>query len=217
MRQYFINNFSKNLILFFAGWGCDEYEFEHLKTEKDVLILYDYKDLNFDFDFSKYGNIDMITFSAGVFIGSIFNPDFKINRKIAISGNPYLFDEKLGLSKEVLTFLRGVDENNCDDFAKNYLVMTDDEYKNFNGGKRSIQSCREELTALQNIYKKEFTNIKDCYDVALIGDSDPLFNPIIQKDYYKERCKIIKNARHNIFFRIKSYEDIFKLGGKCTG
>ena len=66
-----------------------------LKSNSDVLILYDYTDLNLDFDFSKYKNFDLIAFSAGVFVASIMDFDFEINRKLAISGNPYLFDEKL--------------------------------------------------------------------------------------------------------------------------
>lgn len=97
-EKYLINNNSQNLLIFFTGWGCDEYEFEHLKSDCDVLLLYDYSDLNLDFDFSEYKNFDLISFSAGVFVASIIDFDFKINNKIALSGNPYLFDEKLGLS-----------------------------------------------------------------------------------------------------------------------
>ena len=45
MKKFLIDNNSSELILFFTGWGCDEYEFEHLKSNKDVLILYNYLDL----------------------------------------------------------------------------------------------------------------------------------------------------------------------------
>ena len=131
MKKYLINNNSQNLLIFFTGWGCDEYEFEHLKSDCDVLLLYDYSDLNLDFDFSKYKNFDLISFSAGVFVASIIDFDFKINKKIAISGNPYLFDEKLGLSKKIQDILYGITEENADDFARNYLVKTDDEWKIF--------------------------------------------------------------------------------------
>lgn len=38
---------------------------------------------------------------------------FKVNNKIAISGNPYLFDEKFGLSKEIQNiFQNGGKPNN---------------------------------------------------------------------------------------------------------
>lgn len=78
-------------MIFFTGWGCDEYEFEHLDSVSDVLLLYDYSDLNLDFDFSRYKTFDLAAFSAGVFVASVMRFNFDINRKIAISGNPYLF------------------------------------------------------------------------------------------------------------------------------
>ena len=56
MKPFLINKNSENLLIFFTGWGCDESEFEHLKADSDVLILYDYSDLSLYFDFSKYKN-----------------------------------------------------------------------------------------------------------------------------------------------------------------
>ncbi len=208
MKKYLINNNSQNLLIFFTGWGCDEYEFEHLKSDCDVLLLYDYSDLNLDFDFSKYKNFDLISFSAGVFVASIIDFDFKINKKIAISGNPYLFDEKLGLSKKIQDILYGITEENADDFARNYLVKTDDEWKIFHHSKRSLQSCREEFDSLKKIYSENKFKIKNIYDLALFGQDDHLFDVSAQKEFYKDKLNIIKNARHNLFFRINKYEQI---------
>lgn len=56
MKRYLVNKNSDNLLIFFTGWGCDEFEFEHLESNSDVLILYNYSDLNLDFDFSQYKN-----------------------------------------------------------------------------------------------------------------------------------------------------------------
>ena len=65
MRYFYQNNQSKELIVFFAGWGCDENQFTNLQDNKDVLILYDYQDLELDFEFSRYNRIDVIAYSAG--------------------------------------------------------------------------------------------------------------------------------------------------------
>ena len=62
MQKYLIDNNSDKLLLFFTGWGCDEYEFEHLNADSDVLLLYNYSDLGLDFDFSKYKEINLIAF-----------------------------------------------------------------------------------------------------------------------------------------------------------
>ena len=208
MKKYFIDNGSDTLLLFFAGWGCDEYEFEHLKSDSDVLILYDYSDLTLDFDFSKYKEFNLISFSAGVFVASVFEFDFKINNKIAISGNPYLFDEYYGLSKDIQEVLYNITEENADEFARNYLVKTEEEYKNFHNSKRSIESCRVEFDNLKELYSNNKSKIQDIYDRAIVGEEDPIFNLDAQKNFYNERITVIKNARHNLFFRINKYEQL---------
>lgn len=211
MKIHLINNDSNTLLLFFTGWGCDEYEFEHLKTDSDVLILYDYNDLTLNFDFSKYKEINILAFSAGVFVASVFNFDFKTNKKIAVSGNPYLFDEHFGLSQKTQDFLCNITEETADDFAKNYLVKTEEEYANFHNSKRTLDSCEREFEYLKQLYETKKQDIKDIFDIAIIGENDPLFNPSAQKEFYGNRLNIIKNARHNMFFRIKSYGDILRL------
>ncbi len=213
MKQYLINKNSTKLLLFFTGWGCDEYEFEHLNTKTDVLLLYDYLDLNLDFDFSKYQKISLIAFSAGVFAASIFNfrnfKIHKIDKKIAINGNPYLFDEYFGLSKEMQELLYNVNENNADEFARNYLIKTDEEWENFRHSKRTMASCIKELNSLKELYKTNKQNIKDIYDEAIFGEDELIFNISAQKEFYKNRLHFLKNARHNIFFKIKNYEQLF--------
>lgn len=209
MQKYLINNNSDNLIIFFTGWGCDESEFEHLKTNSDVLLLYNYSNLNLDFDFTKYKSFDLISFSAGVFVASITNFDFKINKKIAISGNPYLFDEQLGLSNKIQNVLCNITVETADDFAKNYLIKTDTEWQKFHHSKRTLDSCKEEFDSLKNIYKTNKQNIKDIFDVAIFGNEDLIFNVSAQKEFYGKRFNTIENARHNLFFRINTYEQIF--------
>ena len=210
MKKYLINNNSDTLLLVFAGWGADEYAFEHLKSDFDVLILYDYSDLNLDFDFSKYKNFNLVGYSAGVFAASVLNFDLEFDKKIAFSGNPYLFDEYLGLSKQVQEVLYNVTEENADDFVRNYLVKTDEEYKNFHPSKRSVESCRTEFDKLREIYKTNKHKIKDIYDVAYIGEYDPVFSVSAQKEFYKNKLNIVKNARHNMFYRIKNFSQMLK-------
>ena len=215
MKQYLINKNSDELLLFFTGMGCDEYEFEHLESKCDVLLLYDYSDLNFNFDFSKYKKIDLIAFSAGVFVASIFDfSSFKINKidkKIAIAGNPYLFDEHFGLSKKIQELLFNINENNADEFARNYLIKTDEEWEKFHPSKRTIESCKIELNSLKELYKTNKQNIKDIYNEAIFGEDEPLLNISAQKEFYQNRLHYIKNARHSIFFKIKNYEQILNF------
>ncbi len=208
MRNYLINNNSDKLLIFFTGWGCDESEFEHLKSTSDVLFLFDYYDLNIDFDFAGYNEYNLIAFSAGVFIASILNFNIELRRRIAISGNPYLFDEHFGLSLKTQNTLYNITEKNADDFAINYLIKTEEEKKIFHHSKRTIESCQKEFESLQRIYKTHKEEIKDIYNYALFGGDDKIFNLTVQKEFYKSRLHIIKNARHNLFFRINSFDKI---------
>ena len=211
MQKHFINNNSDKLIIFFTGWGCDQYEFEHLESDSDVLILYNYTDLDLDFDFSKYKKFDLIAFSAGVFVASVFRFNFEPNIKIAIDGNPYLFDEHFGLSKEMQEVLYNITEENANDFAKNYLVKTKAEWENFHPSKRTLESCRIEFDSLKKIYQANKQNITDIYNFAIFGEEDSIFNISAQKEFYGKKLNLVKNARHNIFFRIKSYEQIINF------
>lgn len=207
MKKYLVESNSDKLLIFFTGWGCDESEFEHIKSESDVLLLYDYTDLNLDFDFSKYKKFDLIAFSAGVFVASVVNFDFKIDNRIAISGNPYLFDEKLGLSKEIQNVLCNINEQNADDFARNYLVKTEEEWKLFHHSKRTIESCRAEFESLRALYTSKQKDIKDTFNNAIMGADDKIFNISVQKEFYRNRLKLIGNARHNLFFRVKDFKE----------
>ncbi len=211
MQKYLVSRNSDNLIIFFTGWGCDEFEFEHIKSNSDVLILYDYSDLNLDFDFSKYHKFDLLAYSAGVFVASVMNFDFEINKKIAINGNPYLFDEKFGLSNKIQNVLCNITEENAEDFARNYLVKTDEELKNFHPAKRTLESCRTEFESLKKIYKLNKHKIKDIYDAAIIGEDDLIFNVSAQKEFYGERLKLIPDSRHNMFFKFSKYKQIFDV------
>ena len=38
MNKYLINKNSDTFLLFFTGWGWNEFEFNHLKSSSDVLI-----------------------------------------------------------------------------------------------------------------------------------------------------------------------------------
>ncbi|MCR4819964.1 MAG: DUF452 family protein [Elusimicrobiales bacterium] len=211
MKHFLMDNGSDSLLLFFSGWGCDEHEFEHLKSGSDVLILYDYNNLRLEFDFSGYREINLLAFSAGVFAAAASDIKNISGRKTALSGNPYLFDGHFGLSQEIQEMLCGINEENAADFAKNYLVKTDEELAAFHNSGRTIESCRAEFESLKRLYSERKNSIKDIFDSALIGGDDRIFNIEAQKEFYGSRLRIVPNARHSIFFRIKSFDEIIDM------
>lgn len=214
MQHFYQNNHSSDLIIFFAGWGCDQNQFVNLHDQKDVLTLYDYQDLNLDFDFQKYKNIYIIAYSAGVFIASVLESQIKnVRAKIAVCGNPYLFDGVLGISKENIEIFKNITLDNYLDFRRKYMVYTDEEYEEYNKlqSLRTIESCENELKALEKLYKRHNAEINSNFDKAIMAENDLIFNIKAQKDFYKNRLVIIPNAKHHIFFRFKGFEDLIHI------
>jgi biotin synthesis protein BioG len=213
MRYFFENHHSHDLIVFFAGWGCDENQFTNLHDRKDVLILYDYHDLSLNFDFTRYANIYVIAYSAGVFVASIMADQLpNLRCKIAVCGNPYLFDENLGISQATVQVLNDITLDNYLDFRRRYMVFSNDEYERYNQlqSLRTLESCADELTALQKMYNESRAQINPLFDKAIVADNDLIFRLSAQQDFYKEKLHIIPNARHHVFFRFKSFEEMLE-------
>lgn len=210
MKHYFQDNGSDKLIVFFAGWGCDENQFVNLKDNDNVLILYDYQNLDLNFDFSKYQYIDVIAYSAGVFIASAWRPDFKISKKVAINGNPYLFDEKLGLKACLIDEFRAINLDNYLEFRRKYMVENEEEYQRYNQlqSLRSIESCMTELDALQKLYAEHKDNLLIDFDEVILSDNDVLFDFSVQKCFYKCPIKIVPDSKHHLFFKFSSFREM---------
>ena len=211
MQYFYLDNNSSDLIVFFAGWGCDYNQFTNLHDNKDVLILYNYQDLTLDFDFSKYDNIYIIAYSAGVFVASIYPYIIpNVRQKIALCGNPYLFDEKLGISGDTMQVFREITLDNYWDFRRKYMVFSDEEYEKYNKleSMRTIESCENELKALERMYAEYKTQINPKFNKAIMAENDLIFDLCMQKDFYKDKLRVIKNAKHHIFFHFNSFEDL---------
>jgi len=211
MQYFYQNNHSQDLIVFFAGWGCDENQFVNLHDKKDVIILYDYQDLTLDFDFAKYDNVYVIAYSAGVFVATIFKDKIpNVRKMVAVCGNPYLFDETLGISEKTIQVFKDITLDNYLEFRRKYMVFSDEEYIKYNElqSLRTIESCAHELDALEKMYQEKKGFITPVFDKAIAAENDLIFNIEAQKKFYKDKLIVIPNAKHHIFFKFKSFEEI---------
>ena len=178
-----------------------------------MVILYDYQDLNLDFDFAKYANIYVIAYSAGVFVASILADKLpNVRQKVALCGNPYLFDEKLGVSQATIQTFKDISLDNYLEFRRKYMVFSDEEYERYNKleSLRTIESCANELNALQKLYKERKSQINPTFDKAIVAENDLIFDVKMQQNFYKNNLQIIPQSRHHIFFRFNSFEEILK-------
>lgn len=214
MQYFYQNNNSQDLIVFFSGWGCDYNQFTNLHDKKDVVIFYDYQNLEMNFDFTEYKNVYIIAYSAGVFIASILADSIpNVRQKVALCGNPYLMDENRGLSEKIIQVFKNITLDNYLDFRRKYMVFSDEEYTKYNQleSLRSIESCKSELMAIQKLYNECKDKINPQFDKAIVAENDLIFNLQAQKDFYKDKLQIINNARHHIFFHYNSFEDMLDI------
>ncbi len=212
MKTKLLKNDNEDLILFLSGWGCDEHSYKDMKSSRDVLICWDYTSLDFSFDFSPYKKVYLIAYSAGVFVAGLVKdllPRFEY--KLAINGNPHIFDEKFGIAKDKADVFRSLNLDNYIDFRLNYLVRNMEELKYFNSHQpyRTFESCFEELDKLEEYSKSEYQIID--YDKAIISSEDKIFNIDSQKEYYKDKYKILNNSAHDVFYIFRSFDDILNF------
>ena len=158
-----------------------------MKSSKNVLICWDYTNLDFNFDFSGYEKFYLIAYSAGVFTAGFIENKLPVAVcKIAVNGNPLFTDEYFGIPANVRQVFKSINLNNYMDFRKNYLVINDEELKYFNANasQRSFESCFEELVKLEELAKnnKKIMN----FDCAILADSDKIFTPAHQREYFKD-------------------------------
>ena len=184
MKQHFIiKNNQKHLLLFFAGWGMDETPFLQIRpTNKDWLICYDYRSLEFDaIILQEYSEITLIAWSMGVWAASQIMkqyPSLPLSQSIAINGTPYPIHETKGITPAIFEgTLQGLNEQSLQKFQRRMCGSTAG-YKTFQtvAPQRSIEELKEELAAIQ----KQYLSLPPsdfAWQKAIIGKNDHIFLP----------------------------------------
>lgn len=191
MKYFWLNNSdNKKLIVFFNGWAMNETPVEHLlKDDFDILVVYDYRDLNFDFkqfDFEKYTEKYLICWSMGVYAVNKFKNIFeKFNKKIAINGTTKVIDDDFGIPKKIYKMtMKFLNQENLDKFIKN---MFDNGNINPNITiTRTLEELKEELLAIQNITLNE----EITFDTAIISDNDRIIPTKNQLNFWQNKTNI---------------------------
>lgn len=212
MQTAFKSNNSDELIVLFDGWGMDEKPYSKLKSSRDVLFVFDYSNLNFNFDFSKYKKIFLITFSAGVFMSAYLQnilPKFDI--KIAINGTLFPFDEKMGIPKETFSEMENITLESALDFRKK-LIHDSSDLRIFNRFQpaRNLQSSLDELAALKKYFKLPVHQFD--FDKIIIGKNDnviPRENQLLAWSGHNNTH--ILGGGHFLFYLFSSFDEIINL------
>lgn len=217
MKQYFVNNHSDTLVLFFCGWGMDEKPFKPLKTKYDLLLLYNYSELSLDFDFSKYKDIHLISYSYGVFVGAMLGKNIplqKLKSKTAINGTLKPIDNNYGIPDKIFDItLNNMTLETAIKFRER-LFNNKEHFHVFNKNlpNRELEDSLNELAQLKNYFKND---VDYDYDKVYIAAEDKIIPTKNQKKYWMtlknhQNIKIIQGG-HFPFYNYEYIEDLMEL------
>ena len=184
-------------LLFFTGWGMDENPFmNHHSQDKDFLICYDYRTLDFDETvLQPYKEIHLVGWSMGVWAASqvLQNTSLPITRSKAINGTPFPIDEKRGIAPAVFAgTLKGLNETTLQKFRLR-MCGSASAYKTFEqiAPQRSVEELKEELAAIGQ-QCKDLPVSSFSWQEAIIGSTDRIFLPENQARAWQGTATVIK-------------------------
>lgn len=192
MRTEWINHQRPNLRLYFAGWGTPPSAVAHLSLSdnEDLLICYDYQDLQLDFDFSAYQHIHLVAWSMGVWVAEQVLPSIPLTSAIAINGTGKPCDDDFGIPESIFSgTLNQFSESNLQKFQRrmcgNKTLLA--QYQQL-PLQRSAAEIQAELTALYQAMPSanQSTRPHLPWTKAIIGKQDKIFPAENQRHYWQQ-------------------------------
>lgn len=217
MKLHLQNNNSDNLILFFCGWGMDENPFSVLKSNCDVLYVYDYTTPDFPaFDFSKYKSVKLLSFSYGVYAGAIAKlpDDLKLDARVAINGTLIPVDDKYGVPVKQFELTEKMDSQSVVKFRQRLFggEKAQQHFDIFENHlpKRSAQSCTEELLGMKK-YVPQIPAAQKTFDKVYVAKYDRCVPTRNQRNFWQKAGleeTIELESGHFPFYNYKKLEDL---------
>lgn len=214
------------LVLYFNGWALGPIAVEHLGLPEghDLLVLWDYRSDDFEFDFSPYREIRLVAWSMGIWAADRFFAAHEELRPRVISGTAlggtgYQVDEAVGIPEAFFRkTLEGLTEENRVRFDRHML-----------GGK-TYRHLYEEVrlrstAALYDEFVRPFTEDKDqphllpkpsafgLWTRAFIGEDDRVVPPASQENYWRIQgvpFTYLPKTPHYLLTAFHCWEELWK-------
>ncbi len=207
---------SRQLILFFNGWGMDSSAIEHLKAENyDLVEVNDYSILDFnENDYKSYSEIYVIAWSLGVCVASVILSDtsLPIKRAVAINGTLNPVDSNEGIPPDIFKgTISGWNEKSKGRFQMRIIGGRNEyEVNCLKFGSRTIQNQKLELMSLYDRFQNKTERIFS-FDTAIIGKRDAIFSMENQLNCWQSTTKYeIIDIPHYPFLHFKFWDEIIK-------
>ncbi|EAJ6226319.1 DUF452 family protein [Campylobacter coli] len=195
------NENSQELILVFGGFASHPSHFTHLKSDKNVVLVYDYENLDFKFDLNSFSKITLIAFSMGVCVASRVLKDIEFSQKIAINGTPFGIDKLKGIHPAI--FAKQIKKFDLTAFKKSLFKERENEAKDFIF--KDEKDLKTELEKLFEFALKE-RNESFIWDKIYSSNNDEIFPQNALKNTFSKL--IFLNEPHFAFFYFKTWDEI---------
>ncbi|HDX3590520.1 TPA: DUF452 family protein [Campylobacter coli] len=195
------NENSQELILVFGGFASHPSHFAHLKSDKNVVLVYDYENLDFKFDLNSFSKITLIAFSMGVCVASRVLKNIEFSQKIAINGTPFGIDKLKGIHPAI--FAKQIKKFDLTAFKKSLFEERENEAKDFIF--KDEKDLKTELEKLFEFALKE-RNESFIWDKIYSSNHDEIFPQNALKNTFSKL--IFLDEPHFAFFHFKTWDEI---------
>ncbi|ECL6402293.1 pimeloyl-ACP methyl esterase BioG family protein [Campylobacter jejuni] len=192
---------SKKLIVVFGGFASHPSHFSHLKSDKNVILFYDYENFDSNFDFKAFDELFLIAFSMGVCVANRLLKELNFKQKIAINGTNLGIDKSKGIHPTI--FKKTLQNFKLEHFKKALFKERKSLAKDFIfKDEKALKIELEKLFDFALIKQEE----NFLWDKVYSSKEDEIFPPNTLKNSFKNL--IFLDEPHFAFFHFKTWDEI---------
>ncbi|WP_418121031.1 pimeloyl-ACP methyl esterase BioG family protein [Campylobacter jejuni] len=192
---------SKKLIVVFGGFASHPSHFSHLKSDKNVILFYDYENFDLNFDFKAFDELFLIAFSMGVCVANKLLKELNFKQKIAINGTNFGIDKLKGIHPAI--FRKTLQNFKLEHFKEALFKERKNLTKDFIF--KDEKALKIELEKLFDFaLTKQEENL--LWDKVYSSKEDEIFPPNALKNSFKNL--IFLDEPHFAFFHFKTWDEL---------
>ncbi|EDP5303267.1 DUF452 family protein [Campylobacter jejuni] len=192
---------SKKLIVVFGGFASHSSHFSHLKSDKNVILFYDYENFDLNFDFKAFDELFLIAFSMGVCVANRLLKELNFKQKIAINGTNLGIDKSKGIHPAI--FRKTLQNFKLENFKEALFKERKNLTKDFIfKDEKALKIELEKLFDFALVKQEE--NL--LWDKVYSSKEDEIFPPNALKNSFKNL--IFLDEPHFAFFHFKTWDEL---------
>ncbi|HFP7708909.1 DUF452 domain-containing protein [Campylobacter jejuni] len=192
---------SKKLIVVFGGFASHPSHFSHLKSDKNVILFYDYENFDLNFNFKAFDELFLIAFSMGVCVANRLLKELNFKQKIAINGTNLGIDKSKGIHLTI--FKKTLQNFKLEHFKEALFKERKSLAKDFIFKDEKVLKIELEKLFDFALTKQEENLL---WDKVYSSKEDEIFPPNALKNSFKNL--IFLDEPHFAFFHFKTWDEI---------